>query len=233
LFKKHTGSALKGAQQHLSLEGNSPSDAETYLLIGRIRMAERKRDAALEAFDKATALDPHLFEARHLAAAVRADRRDYAGAVEAETAALAIFAESGEGQRKLAEYRAALAREKEKEESDDRFDEYYQAAVRLRNEGRIAEAAASLDQAIAIRASASMLLTKARWLSDSNPTGALEAAKRAAAAGSGEAYYWIGALEQSMGRTASAISAYETYLAGSPGGSYAPEVRSILKNLRP
>ncbi|MCL4235894.1 MAG: tetratricopeptide repeat protein, partial [Deltaproteobacteria bacterium] len=196
--------------------------------------ANRKWDKALASYEKAASLAPRMFEARHLAAEVRAARRDFAGAVEAETAALAIAPGSAIAAKKLAEYKAAHKPVDETDEKvdEDAFTQYYQTAVRLRNEGRTAEAAAQLDQAIALRPNASLLLTKARWVADTDPKGALEAAKRASAAGSDEAWYWIGALEQRAGRTGNAVAAYEAYLARNPGGSYAGEAQNALAKLK-
>ncbi len=233
--KKRYGPALTAANTLLSAFGKSPDDAETHLLIGRIHQANRRWDHALESYDRAAQLSPRMFEARHLAAEVRATRRDLKAAIDAETAALAIFPQSAAAAKKLAEYKASMKPvegETEDAGSDDAFTQYYQTAVRLRNDGRTAEAAAQLDQAIALRPNASLLLTKARWVADTDPTGALEAAKRASAAGSDEAWYWIGSLESRAGRTGNAIAAYEAYLARNPGGSYAGEARSALTKLK-
>jgi tetratricopeptide (TPR) repeat protein len=89
-----------------------------------------------------------------------------------------------------------------------------------------------LDKAIAIKPTGVALLTKAKWLSDSSPDQALDAAKKAAAAGNAEAYYYLGAILQSQGKTAEAIAAYEAYLAKAPTGGHAAEVESILKSLK-
>lgn len=232
--RKRYGPALAAANALLSASGDVPADAETHLLIGRIHQANRKADKALAAYEKAASIAPRLFEARHLAAEVRAARRDFQGAVEAQTAALAIAPQSEIAAKKLAEYKAALKPGEDADEAvdEDAFTQYYQTAVRLRNEGRTAEAAAQLDLAIALRPNASLLLTKARWVADTDPTGALEAAKRASAAGSDEAWYWIGSLEQRAGRTGNAIAAYEAYLARNPGGSYTGEAQSALAKLK-
>lgn len=232
--RKRYGPALAAANALLSVSGDAPPDAETHLLIGRIHQANRKGDKALASYEKAASLGPRLFEARHLAAEVRAARRDFKGAIEAQTAALAIAPQSEIAAKKLAEYKAALKPGEDEEDTanEDAFTQYYQTAVRLRNEGRFAEAAAQLDQAIALRPNASLLLTKARWVADTDPTGALEAAKRASAAGSDEAWYWIGALEQRAGRTGNAVAAYEAYLARNPGGSYAAEAQNALSKLK-
>jgi len=47
----------------------------------------------------------------------------------------------------------------------------------------------------------------------------------------GDAYLFIGSVQQSAGRPADARSAYESYLRTAPHGSHAAEIRAILKTL--
>lgn len=229
-----TKPALAAASSAIAFEDDDPEqDAEAYLMVAFIHLKTKQREKAFVTLENSVKKYGDLFAARHMLAGFYAEKSDFEKAVIHERAAVQINPEHDVAKARLAEYESQLSEEQKVMEDETSFDTLIEATKKLRSEGRHSEAMVKLNKAIELKPKSTMaLMMKTKWLVDSNPAAALSSARRASAAGSVEAYYWMGSIQQAQGNIQGAISSYQTYLASAPSGSHSYEVKSILKNLQ-
>ena len=226
--------AVSLAQQSIKAkELDAALDAEAFLLIGKVRLDQKKKKEAGIAFQEALKINSGLFEAHHYFASLLAMDKKFVPAVDQEKLALKINPTSTIAKQKLDEYLSKVSKLKNLDQGAGTYAEHMEAAKNYRKKGKTGDAIKQLTKALKLKPGSSQALMMKAWLMvDSNPQAALTHFSKAARNGAIDGYYGMGAMQQALGQNSAAITSYEAYIRYSPRGRYSEETRSILRNLK-